>query len=130
MGAKQEEERCFFCEELFEKKLERGHIIPTSRGGCDCEPNVVPVCEDCNHGEGGQFELTLLEWWAKKQWENDFKNKQGETSVSIFDVDGWTLEERQHQLTQLAYWEARARWHIMNKHKDWKLPNWGIVKEE
>jgi hypothetical protein len=71
---------------------------------------------------------TPLEWWAKQEWENQWKDKNGKASVSAFDYGGWTLEERQRFLIQAAYWEARARWHIMTEHKDKELPNWGRRK--
>jgi len=107
--------RCAYCDEPFDADRHRkhaAHIIPKVRGGCDCPANIVDACEECNKGEGGLGILTPIEWWAEQQWE-------GETSkddISAFDAGGWKLVERQQMLLQVAYWEARARWHLLKHH--------------
>lgn len=106
---------CAYCGQKFDArnvKKNASHIIARSRGGCDHLANLVDACEDCNKGEVGQHELTPIEWWAKQEWDKG--NTQGD--ISIFDAGGWTLSERREFLLQAAYWEARARWHLMKEH--------------
>ena len=119
------EEYCIFCGEWIDKKdIQRAHIIPLKRGGCSCDPNFVNTCPECNWSVRGQRTYTPLEWWAEMQWKNQWEDDNGKPSVNRFDADAWTLEERQDFLLEAAYYEARARWHIMTAHKDKELPNW------
>lgn len=107
---------CAYCGREFDDrtcKKNAAHVIPKSRGGCDHLANLVDACEDCNKGEGGQHEMTPIEWWAKQEWGRE--NTEG--SVSMFDAGGWKLSERHEFLLQAAYWEARARWHLLNDHE-------------
>lgn len=39
-------ECCFYCG--FERKLERDHIVPLSRGGSNDIKNIIPACRSCN----------------------------------------------------------------------------------
>lgn len=114
MAQKQEFSKCPFCGETFDNDIhsrDAGHIIPSIRGGCDHLPNLIDLCKDCNRGEGGQWDLTPLEWWAKQEWDI------GSTEdVSSFDCGGWSIAERYQLLLQVAYWEARARWHLLKDH--------------
>ncbi len=106
--------RCAFCGDPFndrDRKPIWEHVIPMDRGGCEHLANLVEACEDCNRGLSGVNEkgtMTPLEWWARQEWFRD-----GPSDVTSFDYAGWTLEEKQTSLLRSAYWEARARWHLM-----------------
>lgn len=116
MANQQEFGECAYCGEPFDKHIHRknsAHIIPRNRGGCDHLPNLVDACDECNKGQGGQWTLTPIEWWAKQEWEKE----DGVDGVSAFDYGGWTLRQRRQFLLQAAYWEARARWHLRREHQ-------------
>ncbi len=123
------EKYCIFCGEwVDERKMREVHIIPKSRGGCKHKPNLIWACLDCKRSKK---EFTPLEWWAEMKWKNQWQDKNGKPSVCCFDANAWELEEQQYFLLELAYYEARARWHMRTApaHKDKELPNWGNDKE-
>jgi len=41
---------------------EVGHVLPLSRGGGNTIENILPICQPCNRGPGGQHSKTLGEW--------------------------------------------------------------------
>lgn len=50
--------RCFYCNEIKEKKyLQREHIVPEGRGGSSKLSNVVLSCETCNQNKKDLFIL-------------------------------------------------------------------------
>jgi hypothetical protein len=81
--------------------------------------NLIDLCAECNNGKDGQWTDTPLEYWAWHQWHVE----DGEGNVSPFDFGGWTLRQRDEFLLQAAYWEARARGHLLEVHK-YPLPEW------
>ena len=45
--------RCAMCGDT-DVTLEEDHIIPVSRGGCDCIQNIQPLCHPCNSKKGAR----------------------------------------------------------------------------
>ena len=43
--------RCVRCG-TGERRVEKDHIVPLYRGGCDCIANLQPLCVSCNIGKG------------------------------------------------------------------------------
>lgn len=43
--------RCMLCGAT-DLPLTKDHIIPVSRGGCDCIHNLQPLCSSCNSSKG------------------------------------------------------------------------------
>ncbi|MFD8595420.1 HNH endonuclease [Kitasatospora sp. NPDC059646] len=39
---------CFYCDTGLEDAMEVDHVVPSSRGGLDAWPNLVPACPSCN----------------------------------------------------------------------------------
>lgn len=80
-----------------DSQKEEDHVVPVSRGGCECEENKVDVCRDCKRAKGDMTPVEYYSWHEK----------------GPFDYGGWTLAERQRFLMQAAYWEALARRHLL-----------------
>ena len=41
--------RCFYCARpLVAHSATKDHLVPISRGGCDCRGNLVAACSQCN----------------------------------------------------------------------------------
>lgn len=45
--------RCMACGKTG-VRLTKDHIVPISRGGCDCIENVQPLCQPCNSSKSNR----------------------------------------------------------------------------
>ena len=77
------------------------HVIPRSRGGCDCDENLVEACSYCNRQKKDK---TPLEYFA---WLN---------AIGHFDYWQYTKTDRKNLLAELAELEIRAVSHLKTDH--------------
>lgn len=42
------------------ERIEKDHIIPLSRGGCNCAANLQPLCKSCNCSKGNKMPEDLV----------------------------------------------------------------------
>jgi hypothetical protein len=64
--------KCLYCyKKLDEKNVTIDHIVPISKGGNNCQLNLIPCCVDCNSERGNQEFYKYL-----KQKSQKFKNKK------------------------------------------------------
>lgn len=97
--------RCFYCRcEIthYAKRhnsLDMDHVIPLSRGGLDCESNLVAACRTCNRGKGGmtgdEFRAAIAKRMATTMTKSHAKssdtNASGELAPQMED-GGWRME--------------------------------------
>lgn len=47
--------KCLYCNtKLYDKNVTIDHIVPISKGGNNCQLNLIPCCIDCNSERGNQ----------------------------------------------------------------------------
>jgi 5-methylcytosine-specific restriction endonuclease McrA len=94
--------QCPYCEKQGNRLTKHvDHIIPLSRGGCNCRENKVISCWECN---SRKHDKTPLEYFT---WLN---------GIGHFEYWGYTKREKKHLLGELAELEIKAIEHMRKIH--------------
>ena len=63
---------CAYCGSS-DKKLNKEHIVPISKGGLSVPNNIIPACAQCN---SSKWRHEMYEWYSKKEFFNNNRLKR------------------------------------------------------
>ena len=94
---------CPYCDQSGDNRtLEIDHIIPLSRGGCNCDENLVEAHGGCNRSKLTKTPLEYYMWL--------------DLQVDALNYERMTNKEKDAYMLNMAKLEMDARHHMLKAH--------------